>query len=302
MPACSTKSTRFSPTFARSPLPSRSSSSLRGRASRRVLVRLLQRVAPALVAARPDARRRRPGHPGKGRVTGPGTMSAATMLLTSPVAVGTVRSSRAPNQSEHTFITPSDCPTNQDHLTRVILSPRRRSMVTDRYERTLNREIETMSRAEPLGRTSRTPKPPIRPNRAPAASRRCADPAPHSARTSLANSRRAWPVSSSGYSQDVGARSIRARRSSFAGEERSDPACRADRGGEGEIGSPGSAPLCERRAPGSCPCCELDASARIARRRSAHRRDIGASSSLAPLHLPDTPTTAMHAISSSCRI
>ena len=43
-------------------------------------------------------------------------MSAATMLLTSPVAVGRVRLLMAPNQSEYTFITPSDCPTNQGCL------------------------------------------------------------------------------------------------------------------------------------------------------------------------------------------
>ena len=38
------------------------------------------------------------------------------MPLTSSGSVGRVRSSRAPNQSEYTLIPPSDCPTNQDHL------------------------------------------------------------------------------------------------------------------------------------------------------------------------------------------
>ena len=39
------------------------------------------------------------------------------MPLTSSGSVGRFRSSRAPNQSEYTLIPPSDCPTNQDHLT-----------------------------------------------------------------------------------------------------------------------------------------------------------------------------------------
>ena len=36
------------------------------------------------------------------------------------VSGGRFRSSRAPNQSEYTLIPPSDCPTNQDHLTRTL--------------------------------------------------------------------------------------------------------------------------------------------------------------------------------------
>ena len=39
------------------------------------------------------------------------------MSLTSCRSGGKLRSSRIPNQSEHTLIRPSDCPTNQDHLT-----------------------------------------------------------------------------------------------------------------------------------------------------------------------------------------
>ena len=44
------------------------------------------------------------------------TAGASTMPLTSPARAGMVRSSRASNHSEYTLFSPSDCPTNQDHL------------------------------------------------------------------------------------------------------------------------------------------------------------------------------------------
>ena len=40
------------------------------------------------------------------------------MPLTTSVSIGRFCSSRIPNQSEYTLIPPSDCPTNQDHLSR----------------------------------------------------------------------------------------------------------------------------------------------------------------------------------------
>ena len=46
------------------------------------------------------------------------TAGASTMPLTSPACAGKVPSSRASTQSEYTLFSPSDCPTNQDHLTR----------------------------------------------------------------------------------------------------------------------------------------------------------------------------------------
>ena len=48
------------------------------------------------------------------------TAGASTMPLTSSVRAGRLRSSRASTQSEYTLFSPSDCPTNRDHLTRPL--------------------------------------------------------------------------------------------------------------------------------------------------------------------------------------
>ena len=47
------------------------------------------------------------------------TAGASTMPLTSSVRGGRFRLSRAPIQSEYTLFPPSDCPTNQHHLSAV---------------------------------------------------------------------------------------------------------------------------------------------------------------------------------------
>ena len=48
---------------------------------------------------------------------------ALTIQLTSSRQVGRFRSSRAPIQSEYTLHPPSDCPTNQDHLSGPAVRP-----------------------------------------------------------------------------------------------------------------------------------------------------------------------------------
>ena len=51
---------------------------------------------------------------------------ASTMPLTSSASVGRFRASRAQHQSEYTLTPPSDCPTNQDHLSRLASAVRSR--------------------------------------------------------------------------------------------------------------------------------------------------------------------------------
>ena len=171
-------------------------------------------------------------------------------------------------------------------------------MLRTRVERRFSRGIATASRAIPFGPRSRIPTPPALPNRTPEVSRCSVGPAPRSVRTSRANRRLGFSASSFGRSPRGDARSIHARRSPFAGGERSDPVCPAGRDDGGEIGSLTSAPPGERHAPGSCPSRGLDASALTARRQSAHRRDGGPLSPHAPLHRTSLSVAAFHARSS----